>query len=463
MRNVNAFNIDLKQRNRVIAVVMIGAFVGVLNQTLMTTILPEIMKDFTVSSSTAQWLTTIFMLVNGIMIPITAFLIERFTLRSLFFNATCFLMIGSFICLLGINFPMLLVGRSIQALGAGILVPLTQTLLFIMFPPEKRGMAMGMFGLVIGFAPAIGPTAAGWFVNIFDWRYLFLVVLLIGMIDFVFGYLSLPNITELSKPNLDKLSVILSTVSFGGLLYGFSTAGNLGWSHPMVYITIIAAIVILTIFIFRQLKLESPLLEFRVFKYNDFSVAMILIVLMFMLFIGNLTILPIYMQTMMKWSPLESGLILLPVGLIMGLLSPVTGKLFDKIGGRILSIMGMLTIMIGALLMAQFSQNTTQLYVIISFSVTMLGNAMIMTPMTTQALNALPRQYIVHGTAMNNTIRQVSAAIGTGILVTLMTGLGKTSSLSGSQGLIHGLDITFYVVALIAFIGTIIAFFIRKQ
>ncbi|HEA6175358.1 TPA: DHA2 family efflux MFS transporter permease subunit [Staphylococcus aureus] len=463
MRNIYAFNIDLKQRNRVIAVVMIGAFVGVLNQTLMTTILPEIMKDFTVSSSTAQWLTTIFMLVNGIMIPITAFLIERFTLRSLFFNATCFLMIGSFICMLGINFPMLLVGRSIQALGAGILMPLTQTLLFIMFPPEKRGMAMGMFGLVIGFAPAIGPTAAGWFVNIFDWRYLFLIVLLIGMIDFVFGYLSLPNITELSKPNLDKLSIILSTVSFGGLLFGFSTAGNLGWSHPMVYITIIAAIVILTVFIFRQLKLESPLLEFRVFKYNDFSVAMILIVLMFMLFIGNLTILPIYMQTMMKWSPLESGLILLPGGLIMGLLSPVTGKLFDKIGGRILSIMGMLTIMIGALLMAQFSQNTTQLYVIISFSVTMLGNAMIMTPMTTQALNALPRQYITHGTAMNNTIRQVSAAIGTGILVTLMTGLGKTSSLSGSQGLIHGLDITFYVVALIAFIGTIIAFFIRKQ
>ncbi|HBC4295285.1 DHA2 family efflux MFS transporter permease subunit [Staphylococcus aureus] len=463
MRNVYAFNIDLKQRNRVIAVVMIGAFVGVLNQTLMTTILPEIMKDFTVSSSTAQWLTTIFMLVNGIMIPITAFLIERFTLRSLFFYATCFLMIGSFICMLGINFPMLLVGRSIQALGAGILMPLTQTLLFIMFPPEKRGMAMGMFGLVIGFAPAIGPTAAGWFVNIFDWRYLFLVVLLIGMVDFVFGYLSLPNITELSKPNLDKLSVILSTVSFGGLLYGFSTAGNLGWSHPMVYITIIAAIVIFTVFIFRQLKLESPLLEFRVFKYNDFSVAMILIVLMFMLFIGNLTILPIYMQTMMKWSPLESGLILLPGGLIMGLLSPVTGKLFDKIGGRILSIMGMLTIMIGALLMAQFSQNTTQLYVIISFSVTMLGNAMIMTPMTTQALNALPRHYIAHGTAMNNTIRQVSAAIGTGILVTLMTGLGKTSSLSGSQGLIHGLDITFYVVALIAFIGTIIAFFIRKH
>ena len=153
----------------------------------------------------------------------------------------------------------------------------------------------------------------------------------------------------------------------------------------------------------------------------------------------------------------------MPGGLIMGLLSPVTGNLYDKIGGRILSIIGMLTIMIGALFMAQFSENTTPLYVIISFSIVMLGNAMIMTPMTTQALNALPRQYIAHGTAMNNTIRQVSAAIGTGILVTLMTGLGKTSSLSGIQGLIHGLDITFYVVALIALIGTIIAFFVKKQ
>lgn len=463
MTQTQPSHLNIKQRNLMIAVMMIGAFIGVLNQTLLTTILPEVMKDFAISSSTAQWLTTIFMLVNGIMIPVTAYLIERFSLRTLFFTAATCLILGSLICMLGVNFPLLLVGRSIQALGAGILMPLSQTLLFIIFPVEKRGMAMGIFGLVIGFAPAIGPTAAGWFIHLFDWRYLFLVVLLISVVDAIFGFLYLKNITETQQPSLDILSVIMSTLGFGGLLYGFSSAGNLGWSHPSVYVTIIISIIILALFIRRQLKLPSPLLEFRVFKYRSFTISMTLIVLMFVLFIGNLTILPIYMQTMMHWSPLESGLILLPGGLVMGLLSPVTGKLYDRVGGRSLSITGMLLIMIGALFMAQFNPQTSALYVIVTFSILMLSNSMIMTPMTTQALNALPVSLIAHGTAMNNTIRQISAAIGTGILVTLMTGFGHLSPLHGAAGLIHGLDITFYIVAFVALIGAFIALFSEKR
>lgn len=463
MTQTQPSHLNLKQRNLMIAVMMIGAFIGVLNQTLLTTILPEVMKDFAISSSTAQWLTTIFMLVNGIMIPVTAYLIERFSLRTLFFTAATCLILGSLICMLGVTFPLLLVGRSIQALGAGILMPLSQTLLFIIFPVEKRGMAMGIFGLVIGFAPAIGPTAAGWFIHLFDWRYLFLVVLLISVVDAIFGFLYLKNITETQQPSLDILSVIMSTLGFGGLLYGFSSAGNLGWSHPAVYITIIIAIIILALFIRRQLKLTSPLLEFRVFKYRSFTISMTLIVLMFVLFIGNLTILPIYMQTMMHWSPLESGLILLPGGLVMGLLSPVTGKFYDRVGGRSLSITGMLLIMIGALFMAQFNPQTSALYVIVTFSILMLGNSMMMTPMTTQALNALPVSLIAHGTAMNNTIRQISAAIGTGILVTLMTGFGHLSPLHGAAGLIQGLDMTFYIVAFVALIGAFIALFSEKN
>lgn len=421
------------------------------------------MQNFSITSSSAQWMTTIFMLVNGIMIPITAFLINKFSLRNLFFTAIGLLILGTLICLIGMDFPMLLIGRAIQALGAGILMPLTQTLLFIIFPPEKRGFAMGMFGLVIGFAPAIGPTLAGWLANSFNWRYLFVIVLIVSVIDFIFGYFALRNITEQSNPILDITSVILSTLGFGGLLYGFSAAGNLGWTHPAIYITIIVSIFILILFIYRQFKLNSPLLEFRVFQYKAFSVSMILVSLMFMLFIGNLTILPIYMQSMLKWSSLESGLILLPGGLVMGLLSPVTGKLFDKLGGRLLSVCGMSIIMIGALLIAQFSVDTSRTYVIIAFSVTMLGNSMIMTPMTTQALNALPKEYVAHGTAMNNTIRQISAAIGTGILVTLMTQLGTSSPIKGVKGMITGLDFTFYIVAFLAFGGALLAFFIEKK
>lgn len=271
------------------------------------------------------------------------------------------------------------------------------------------------------------------------------------------------NITDQNNPSLDLLSVIWSTLGFGGLLYGFSSAGNLGWTHLSVYLTIIISLVILFLFIQRQFKLNTPLLEFRVFKYKDFSVSMFLVSLMFMLFIGNLTILRIYMQTMLNWSSLEAGLILLPGGLVMGLLSLLTGKLFDKVGGRLLSVTGMMIIMIGSLFIAQFSADTSRFYVIISFSITMLGNSMIMTPMTTQALNALPKEYISHGTAMNNTIRQISAAIGTGILVTLMSSLSGTLPIKGVEGSILGLDFTFYIIAIVAFGGAIMAFFIEKN
>lgn len=451
------------QKILVMSVVLIGAFIGVLNQTLLTTILPKLMQDFSITSSSAQWITTIFMLVNGIMIPITAFLINKFNLRPLFFTAVGFLIVGTLICMIGLNFPMLLIGRSIQALGAGVLMPLTQTLLFLIFPQDKRGFAMGMFGLVIGFAPAIGPTVAGWLANTFNWRYLFVIVLVIAIFDIIFGFVSLRNMTTLSDPKLDMISVLFSTLGFGGLLYGFSAAGNLGWLHPAVYVTIILAVLALVLFVQRQLKLSSPLLEVRIFKYKDFSVSMILVSLMFMLFIGNLTILPIYMQNIMKWSSLETGLILLPGGLVMGLLSPITGRLFDELGGRLLSIAGMVTIMIGDLLIAQFNLETHRLYVALVFSITMLGNAMIMTPMTTQALNALPSAYVPHGTAMNNTIRQVSAAIGTGILVTLMTQLGKSFSTGSIEGAITGLNVTYYIVAGIALLGAILAFFLDKN
>ncbi|UNB46373.1 DHA2 family efflux MFS transporter permease subunit [Staphylococcus coagulans] len=446
-----------------IAMMMIGAFIAVLNQTLMTTVIPKIMEEFRLTSGTAQWLTTIFMLVNGIMIPITAYLTQRFSLRRLFFTAMLLFVVGSLLCMLAPNFTLLLVGRAIQAMGAGILMPLTQMFLFLVFPLEKRGMAMGLFGLVIGFAPAIGPTAAGWFVTAFDWRYLFLIILIISVIDLLFGYFKMMNLTELSKPKLDILSVILSTVGFGGLLFGFSSASQFGWGNPIIYLTLLVAVVTLVTFVMRQLKLETPMLEIRVFQYRAFTIPISLVILMFLIFIGTLTILPIYMQTMRGLTPLQSGLILLPGGLVMGLLSPVTGKLYDIIGGRILAVSGMTLIFIGTLLLSFLNAESSITYIVLSFLVMMLGNSGIMVPMTTEALNALPRELIPHGTAMNNTLRQISAAIGTGLLVTLLTQLamGHGGSIVASH--IFGLQWTYKVVAFLSLIGTLIALRVSKK
>lgn len=218
----------------IMIVLISGAFVAILNQTLLATALPHIMADLQIEYSTVQWLQSAFMLVNGIMIPITAFLIGRFTTRKLFLAAMGLFALGTAVCAIATNFPVLLTGRILQASGAGIIMPLMQTILFLIFPIEKRGTAMGMFGMVIAFAPAIGPTLSGWLVEQFPWRSLFYVVLPIALVDIIIAYLVLKNVTKQTFPKVDPISIILSTLGFGGLLYGYSSAGGEGWGSMHV-------------------------------------------------------------------------------------------------------------------------------------------------------------------------------------------------------------------------------------
>ncbi len=254
-----------------IAVLLIGAFVAILNQTLLTTALPHLMVDLKINENAAQWVTTIFMLVNGIMIPITAFLIEKFTARSLFLTAMTLFGLGTLLCAVSPSFSILLIGRIIQAAGAGIMMPLMQTVFLLIFPKEKRGTAMGMVGLVISFAPAIGPTLSGWLVESYHWTILFWIILPIVIIDIIAAIFIMRNVTSIRHPKLDILSIILSTLGFGGLLFAFSNAGQASWGNPTVYIPLIVGIITLVMFIKRQLKLPQPVLEFRVFTYPVFT------------------------------------------------------------------------------------------------------------------------------------------------------------------------------------------------
>src|SRR5699024_6550051 len=204
------------------ALLLAGSFIAILNQTLMITAIPPIMDEMNISANTAQWLTTVFMLVNGVMIPITAFLIERFTTRQLFMTAMSVFTVGTIVGGLAPNFIILLVGRIIQSAGAGIMLPLMQTVFLLIFPVNKRGAAMGYIGLVISFAPAIGPTLSGWVTAHYSWSFLFLLILPLAILIIFIAYFILRNVTELTYPKLDIPSIILSSVGFGGLLFGFS-------------------------------------------------------------------------------------------------------------------------------------------------------------------------------------------------------------------------------------------------
>lgn len=443
-------------------VLISGAFATVLNQTLLATALPHIMRDLNLDSNVVQWVQSIFLLVNGITIPVTAFLIERFTTCGLFLTALGLFALGTFTCAFSQNFMLLLGGRVLQAAGAGIIMPLMQTILFLIFPVERRGTAMGMFGLVIGFAPAIGPTLSGWIVEHFPWRSLFYVVLPIVVVDMIIAYFILRNVTEQKHTSVDVLSILLSTLGFGCILYGFSTAGGSGgWSSMQVIISIFIGAVSLVWFILRQSKLEQPILRFKVFRYRVFTLTTILGMVVFIAVIGGAVILPIFMQNMLGFTAFESGLMLLPGAVIMGVMSPITGRLFDRFGARWLAIIGFSILTVTTFMFTHLTAQTTFAYLAVTHALRMFGVSMVLTPVTTAGLNQLPTHLIPHGTAMNNTMRQIAGAVGTALLVTVMT--NNMLPEQGLRGLIHGVNVSFVVAGISSLIGLVLAFSIKTE
>ncbi|MGC5617189.1 DHA2 family efflux MFS transporter permease subunit [Georgenia sp. Z1491] len=440
-----------------------GAFVIILNQTLLNTALPAFMADFGITASEVQWVTTIFMLVNGIMIPVTAYLIQRFSTRALFLAAMGLFTVGTVVCAVAPVYPVLLVGRVVQAAGGGIIMPLAQTILFAIFPLEKRGSAMGTFGLVIAFAPAIGPSLSGWIVDHLPWQTLFVMMLPIAVVDMIVAYAILKNVTERSFPRLDVASVVLSTLAFGGLLFGFGAAGDAGWTSAHVIVPLVVGTVTLVAFVHRQLTIEEPILELRVLRHPMFTLNTALGMCVFMAMVGGMLILPLYMQEMRDYSAMESGLALLPGAAVMGIVSPITGRIFDRFGAQVLSIVGFVLLTATTLMLARLTTDTSFTYIASVNAVRMLGTAMVMMPVTTAALNVLPPGLIPHGTALNNTLRQVSASVGTAVLVTVMAGAARDPQVHGQAGAVHGANVAFAVAGAVAALGIVGSFFVRDS
>ncbi|GAK10025.1 MDR family MFS transporter [Geomicrobium sp. JCM 19038] len=455
-------NTNLKKAP-IVTVLLIGSFVAILNQTLLTTALPHLMTDLSINENEAQWVTTVFMLVNGIMIPITAFLIEKFSTRKLFLTAMSLFVLGTLVCALSPSFEMLMLGRVIQASGAGIMMPLMQTSFLLLFPIEKRGSAMGLAGLVIAFAPAIGPTLSGWLVEQYHWSILFWVVLPIGVLNMILAYIFLKNIATQREAKLDIRSIVYSTLGFGGLLLGFSSAGDGVWLQATVLVPMIIGIITLVAFIRRQLRLKQPILEFRVFKSRIFMFSTMISVIIFLSMISTATILPIYMQNMNSFDAFESGLILLPGAILMGVISPVAGRIFDRVGVRYLAIPGLFLIFISSLMFIDLDGQTSALYLSIGYAIRMVGTGMAMMPVTTAGINDLPHVLIPHGAAMTNTMRQVGASIGTAIFVTIMTTAAVDTVADETNALIIGVNTSFIVASVLALIGFILTLFLRSK
>lgn len=408
-------------RGKILAAMLFGMFIAILNQTLLNVALPKINTGFNISASTGQWLMTGFMLVNGILIPISAFLFNKYSYRKLFIIGLALFTLGSLVCAISFNFPIMMSGRVLQAIGAGILMPLGSNVIVTIFPPEKRGVAMGTMGIAMILAPAIGPTLSGYIVQNYHWNVMFYGMFFIGIIAIVIGLFWFKLYQSTTNPKADIPGIIYSTIGFGSLLYGFSEAGNKGWGSTEIVTMFIVGTVFIIFFILRELRMKAPMLNLEVLKYPTYTLTTIINMIVMMSLYGGMILLPLYLQNLRGFSALDSGLLLLPGALVMGALGPVAGKLLDTIGIKPLAIFGIGIMTYATWELSKLNMDTTYLHIMWIYIVRSFGMAFIMMPIMTAGMNALPPRLISHGNAFVNTMRQLAGSIGTAILVTVMT------------------------------------------
>ncbi|WP_227551687.1 DHA2 family efflux MFS transporter permease subunit [Metabacillus sediminilitoris] len=467
------FNLSSKARFLILSILVLGSFMALLNQTLLNVAIPELSKVFDLEVNTVQWLSTGFIMVNGIVIPITAYLIGKFSTRQLFISSIGLFTIGTILSALAPSFSFLLAGRLLQAAGAGVMMPLVQFVIFSLFPPEKRGKAMGMIGIAMTFAPAIGPTLSGWILQHYSWRVLFYIVIPIGIINLIFALIFLRNVTEKSNPKFDFPGVITSTIGLGSLLYGFSMAGSLGWRADQVIITIIIGVIFISLFIWCELVAEQPMLNLSVFKNKQFSITIAIgsFVALAMYSVELLT--PVYIQNILGHSTFQTGLIPLPGAILMGIMSPIAGIILDRYGIRPLTYIGMSLIVVTSWLYTTLSLHSSLLFVSALYSTFMFGISFIMMTVMTYGLNQLPQSMSRHGAAAANTARMVSGSIGTALLTTIMSTQTKnylpqiSSTISESVAIkeasILGMQDAFLVTTTLAVIVFFMTLFLKRK
>ncbi|MBD2867356.1 MDR family MFS transporter [Paenibacillus arenilitoris] len=453
--------------------IIIGAFFSILNETLLNIAFPELLVELQVSAPTLQWLATGYMLVVGVLVPASALLVQWFTTRQMFLGAMTLFTVGTLVCGTAPEFSFLLAGRLLQAAGTGLMLPVMMNTILVLYPPEKRGAAMGSIGLVIMFAPAIGPTLSGLILESFEWRWLFYFVLPFAVFSIIFASIYLKNVSTVTKPKVDVVSLILSTIGFGGIVYGFSSSGegHGGWSSPEVYGTVAVGGVALLLFVLRQLRLKEPLMDLRAFKYPMFTLTTLLLIILMMTLFSTMSLLPFLFQGALLMTVFASGLLMLPGSLLNGLISPLTGKLFDKFGPRALVIPGTLFLAVIMWFFTQVSGETSKTSFLILHICLMVAISMIMMPTQTNGLNQLPQRYYPHGTAILNTLQQVAGAIGVALFIGIMTSGQRsfleessdpTSPAQMSEAMVSGVHNAFVVGFAFAIAALVLSLFIKR-
>jgi DHA2 family lincomycin resistance protein-like MFS transporter len=468
-----------RRESRVIWLLLGAAFVAILNETTMAVAIPHLIDDLGITALMAQWLTTAFMLTMAVVIPITGFLLQMFTTRRVFLAAMSLFSTGTLLALVAPGFEVLVVARVIQASGTAIMMPLLMTTLMTVVPPHMRGRMMGRVSIVMSLAPAIGPTLSGVILDTLNWRSIFGIVLPIALVMLAVGARWMENIGETRPAPIDVRSVILSALGFGGIVFGLSQIGGAAQSGVGAADSSAVAVwtlsvsfavggIALALFIWRQLRLQridDALLDLRVFHSTNFTLSIVQMLLMAVAFFGTITILPLFLQDVLGLTPTESGLMVLPGAILMGLLGPVIGRIYDRRGTRVLLVPGALITVSVLWFYTTIGQHSSPWLLLVVQTVLSVGLAMSFTPLFTASLGSLPRRLYSHGSAVLGTVQQVAGAAGIAVMFTVMSAIMAGAVADGMPELAAeatGFRGAFLIAAIIATPTIVAAFLIRK-
>ncbi|MDP3892710.1 MDR family MFS transporter [Nocardioides sp.] len=438
----------------VVGLLVLATFIVILNETIMINAIPRLMADFAVTENAAQWLSTAFMLTMASVIPVTGWFLQRVTTRAAYTTAMAVFCTGTALAAAAPAFEVLLAARIIQAAGTAVMMPLLMTTLMTVVPQHDRGRVMGNVTLAMSVAPAMGPAVSGVVLSLGSWRLIFLFVLPIALVITWSGLKRLENVGETRPGSVDWFSVGIAAFGFGGLVYGLSQLGEGNVVRAVVII--LAGVASIAVFVARQQWLQRhgvPLMDLRVLRQRTYALALCLMSVAFMAMLGSMILLPLYLQNLRDLTPLQTGLLVMPGGLAMGLLGPSVGRAFDRFGGRPLVIPGSIGIVAALSAMTQVSMTMPYWQLLGAHVLLMISLAAVFTPVFTLGLGALPMHLYSHGSSMLGTLQQVAAAFGTALVITVMTARANGLVDAGSSQLdaaLSGLRWAFLVGAVLS-------------
>ncbi|WP_209686245.1 DHA2 family efflux MFS transporter permease subunit [Lactobacillus colini] len=443
---------------------MIGAFVGMLSETSLNIALPQLMQAFKVPAGTIQWLVTGYMLIIGIILPLSSLLTKWFSTRQLVITGLIAFIIGAIISAVATNFPILLMGRMIQGIGTGIVLPLMFTVAMNVFAPNKLGGAMGACAMVIMLAPAIGPTLTGLILAKLSWNWIFWLFVPFLVIALLFAITSLVNISKLTRPKVDFISIIESIVGFATLVSGVSLASDMGIGSPLVLGLIVVGIVVLILYSYRQVHLQSPILNLKIFTIKQFRVGALIVMVDFGIILSAMYLLPQYIQSGRMLAVALAGIIMLPGGIINALTSAFAGRLYDNIGAKKPTIIGFILALIGGVMLVSLSTSSPIWYIILAHIILMIGCPLAMSPSQTYALNAIQGPASADGSTIMNTLQQIVGAIATAIATGLLSlGQNAANTANKAAAFTNGAHYGFYFTIVLVIVGLVLGFMIKPE